>query len=74
MESPCILICSIEMETGWCHGCGRTRDEIADWTKYTDEKRAELMAAFPARVAQLEKRPRKVTKRQRLAEAKKATP
>ena len=28
MESPCILVCSIDMVTGYCFGCGRTRDEI----------------------------------------------
>ena len=25
MESPCILVCSIDMVTGYCFGCGRTR-------------------------------------------------
>ena len=31
MISPCILVCSIDTKTGYCFGCGRTRDEIAAW-------------------------------------------
>ena len=31
IESPCILVCSIDMKTGYCFGCGRTRDEISGW-------------------------------------------
>jgi predicted Fe-S protein YdhL (DUF1289 family) len=63
MESPCILLCSIDMKSGHCYGCGRTRDEIAAWTMYTDERRKEIMQELPARVAKLETRPRRVTKR-----------
>ena len=55
------------MESGFCHGCGRTRDEIAAWTMYPPERRRELMEILPARVASLEKRPRRETKRQRMA-------
>ncbi|NNC54436.1 MAG: DUF1289 domain-containing protein [Pseudomonadales bacterium] len=67
MESPCILVCSIETESGYCHGCGRTSAEITGWTLYSDERRRELMAELPARVASLEKRPRRETKRSQLA-------
>ncbi len=28
IESPCILVCSVDMKTGYCFGCGRTREEI----------------------------------------------
>lgn len=70
MESPCILICSIEAESGYCHGCGRTIAEISGWTLYSDERRKELMAELPARMASLEKKPRRETKRQKLAKAR----
>lgn len=70
MESPCILICSIDLESGYCHGCGRTSSEIGAWTMYSDEQRKDLMAELPARVASLEKKPRRETKRQRLAKAR----
>jgi predicted Fe-S protein YdhL (DUF1289 family) len=29
--SPCIGTCRIDPATGWCQGCWRTLDEIADW-------------------------------------------
>jgi predicted Fe-S protein YdhL (DUF1289 family) len=29
--SPCVGICRIEAATGWCQGCWRTLNEIADW-------------------------------------------
>lgn len=70
MESPCILVCSIEAESGFCHGCGRTTAEIGGWTMYSDERRSEIMNELPARVASLEKKPRRETKRQRLAKAR----
>ena len=67
MESPCILVCSIDMATGYCHGCGRTRDEIASWTRYTGDERRAIMAGLSARLDTIEKRPRRETRRQRLA-------
>ena len=41
MESPCNLTCKLSNEH--CIGCGRSRDEIRDWTRYTSSKRSELM-------------------------------
>jgi uncharacterized protein len=72
MESPCILLCSIDMNTGHCYGCGRTRDEIAAWTMYSDERRKELMQELPERVAKLETRPRRVTKRRAMKDSNKS--
>jgi len=66
IESPCILICSIDMATGFCHGCGRTRDEIGGWTLYSAEQRRHIMDSLPDRIATIEKKPRRETKRQRL--------
>ncbi|WP_018688211.1 DUF1289 domain-containing protein [Ahrensia kielensis] len=73
MESPCILLCSIDMNTGHCYGCGRTRDEIAAWTVYSDERRKELMQELPARVAKIETRPRRVTKRRAMKNSNKSS-
>ena len=67
IESPCILICSIDMKTGFCFGCGRTRDEIGNWMVYTSSERREIMALLPDRLESVEKRPRRETKRQRMA-------
>ena len=69
MESPCILVCSIDDKTGYCFGCGRTRDEIAGWTGYTSETRCAIMAELPARLETVERKPRRVTRRRRMAQA-----
>ncbi|MCD2184567.1 DUF1289 domain-containing protein [Rhizobium sp. GN54] len=67
MESPCILVCSIDDATGYCYGCGRTREEIGAWTQYTPEQRRALMAALPERLTMVERRPRRETRRARMA-------
>lgn len=67
MESPCILVCSIDDATGYCFGCGRTREEIGAWTQYTTEQRRALMAALPERLSVIERRPRRETRRARMA-------
>lgn len=67
MESPCILVCSIDMVTGYCFGCGRTRDEIGGWMLYSSEERRAIMAALPARLETVERKPRRETRRTRMA-------
>ena len=49
IESPCILVCSIDLKTGFCFGCGRTRDEIADWIAMSPDQRRAVMAELPGR-------------------------
>ncbi|MFI0846248.1 DUF1289 domain-containing protein [Mesorhizobium sp. IMUNJ 23232] len=67
IESPCILVCSIDMKTGYCFGCGRTRDEIAEWIAMTPDQRRAVMALLPARLETVERRPRRETRRARMA-------
>jgi predicted Fe-S protein YdhL (DUF1289 family) len=66
IESPCILVCSIDMNTGYCFGCGRTRDEISAWITMTSQARRAVMAELPARLATVERRPRRETRRARM--------
>ena len=66
IKSPCVLVCAIEPVSGHCYGCGRTRDEIGAWTLFTDAQRDSIMTELPARVDKLERKPRRVTRRQRL--------
>ena len=70
IESPCILVCSIDFKTGYCFGCGRTRDEIAQWIAMTAAMRSQVMAERPARLETIERKPRRETKRARLARAR----
>ena len=53
MITPCILICTLDDETGLCCGCGRSLDEIGGWGGYTDAERAQVMAVLPARLFSL---------------------
>lgn len=67
IESPCILVCSIDLKTGYCFGCGRTRDEISGWIEMSDRERSRIMAELAGRLENVERRPRRVTRRQMLA-------
>ena len=42
IKSPCVLLCSIEEATGYCHGCGRTIGEISNWLTMSDAERDAL--------------------------------
>ena len=56
VESPCVLICSMDRESGHCFGCGRTTDEIAYWTLRSQVERDAIMAELPARLPPLKKK------------------
>lgn len=66
MLSPCTLVCTLDDTTGLCFGCGRTRDEIAGWSAYSDAERRTIMTVLPARMETLERKPRRETRRSRL--------
>jgi predicted Fe-S protein YdhL (DUF1289 family) len=66
MESPCILVCSIDDKTGYCFGCGRTRDEISGWIDYTSAERRAIMDTLATRLETVERRPRRETRRTRM--------
>lgn len=58
----------MDMETGHCFGCGRTRDEIANWINYSPQQRSTIMEELPPRVNAIKRRPRRMTKRRQMAE------
>ena len=70
MESPCILVCSIDINSGYCFGCGRTGDEIANWTVYSNAERRAIMDTLAARLETVERKPRRETRRGRMARAR----
>ncbi len=49
VDSPCINICRMNAQTGYCEGCLRTIDEIACWSGYTDEDKLAVIAKLAAR-------------------------
>lgn len=67
IASPCILVCTIDDATGYCFGCGRTREEIGAWTTLSDAARGAIMDELPARLATVERKPRRETRRARMA-------
>jgi uncharacterized protein len=48
--SPCVDICVLDPDTGWCIGCGRTGDEIGDWPDASDARRQAILDALPPRM------------------------
>lgn len=49
VDSPCINICRLDSDTGFCTGCFRTLDEIARWSKMNDSQRLEVLAVIARR-------------------------
>ncbi len=49
LASPCVGICKLDNATGYCIGCARTGDEIAEWSSQTPVWRAAVWDALPAR-------------------------
>jgi predicted Fe-S protein YdhL (DUF1289 family) len=64
IQSPCILVCSIDDNTGYCFGCGRTDIEIQMWADYKQRERSHIMATLPARLETIKRKPRRQTRRQ----------
>jgi predicted Fe-S protein YdhL (DUF1289 family) len=53
IETPCIKVCVVDPDSGYCIGCGRTRGEIGSWLGFSPEARRAVMAVLPDRVASL---------------------
>ncbi len=39
--SPCISVCQMDQQTGWCLGCLRTIEEIGAWAGNSDQEQRE---------------------------------
>ena len=49
VDSPCNDICTTDLESGLCIGCGRTQNEIANWLIYSDREKTIVLKALKAR-------------------------
>ena len=56
IQSPCVNICVVHPESRLCTGCGRTMDEIRDWSAMGSAARTDIMASLPERLKTLPKR------------------
>jgi predicted Fe-S protein YdhL (DUF1289 family) len=41
-NTPCIKVCKIDSERGFCIGCLRTLDEIARWSQVDDSEKERI--------------------------------
>jgi predicted Fe-S protein YdhL (DUF1289 family) len=42
-DSPCTSICRIDPDSGWCLGCKRSLEEIADWPMLTAGEKRDVL-------------------------------
>jgi len=49
VASPCIEVCRMSPETGYCEGCYRTIGEIAAWSGYSDAEKRAVLVHLPER-------------------------
>ena len=44
VKSPCVAVCKIDYESGYCIGCKRTIEEIANWSILNDQQKKKILA------------------------------
>ena len=49
IKSPCVSVCVMNADTGWCAGCFRTLAEIGGWGSMSPERRSAVMDLLPER-------------------------
>ncbi len=49
VPSPCISVCAMDEETGYCRGCFRTIEEIAEWERYDDTRKQQVINSLSSR-------------------------
>lgn len=49
--TPCIGVCVMNTDSGYCRGCYRTLGEIAAWPEYDDVERRRVLDAVKQRAA-----------------------
>ena len=58
IATPCVKVCVVDGESGLCMGCYRQLSEVAQWSRFTDEERAAIMAELASRRSRI--RPEKL--------------
>lgn len=53
IDTPCVKLCVVDPESGFCIGCGRSRTEIAGWLAMPPAERREVMAGLDGRIESL---------------------
>jgi predicted Fe-S protein YdhL (DUF1289 family) len=50
IETPCIKVCVVDPESGFCIGCGRNRLEIGSWLGFSPAQRTDIIVELKVRV------------------------
>ncbi len=48
--SPCVSVCQMDAQTGWCLGCLRTIEEIGAWASNTDQDKRAVWQSIGQRL------------------------
>ena len=59
IDTPCVKLCVVDPESGFCIGCGRTRQEIAGWIGMAPADRRSVMAGLEERLETLTRQKRR---------------
>ena len=51
MPSPCISVCRIDADSGWCDGCLRTLGEISAWSQLDNDGKRGVWRIIEQRAA-----------------------
>jgi uncharacterized protein len=51
VPSPCISVCRVDADSGWCDGCLRTLDEIAAWSQLANDSKRSVWRIIEQRAA-----------------------
>jgi len=50
VPSPCVAVCQMQSDTGWCWGCRRTLNEIAEWSQLDNPARRAVWKTIDIRL------------------------
>jgi predicted Fe-S protein YdhL (DUF1289 family) len=49
VKSPCVAVCKIDYESGYCIGCKRTIEEITNWSIFNDSQKKKIQQKLKVR-------------------------
>ena len=55
VESPCIAVCKIDYESGYCVGCNRTIEEITNWSSFNDSQKKKVLTKVKSKTTPKQK-------------------
>ena len=50
MPSPCISVCRMDRERGWCSGCLRTLEELREWSRADSARKYAVWGLIAQRI------------------------